>query len=581
MTSPPIINEQALPTLNSISRFWQLKRKKLASELQSYLLDAQNQLDILYVTNQQLIAQSATQKEKVRSLQSYSESLSVKLKTETARFVLASEALSKEKIKLQKAMIAFAQAKANAAALEERQIKALAQITELESFLDDHKQQLLSKEQSVSLLENLTEQLKTSHQYLENNYEDIRQKHLSMVEKFNLVSKVLAQPTPRNDALDDFAKLINNNYMDFASRESSLAGEAQAVLAMQTILAEMQMIANFPSIAGKTILSIAGGFSSGKSAFLNSFINDQCVKLATGINPVTVVPSYVVCSDKIQIKGYSYTGGSITLEPNLYASMSHEYVKTFGFDLRRILPFISVNVPMEPDLFDNLCIIDTPGYNPGTFNGAAAADRDTAVSLVNQASTLVWVIGLDPAGTIDQSDIEFIEATPFHGDSLYIVLNKADVKPIDDIEQIMEQVADDLSFAGIDYAGMCAYSSIQKKEYKSKGLTFSDFLRSINRKVDVVGKIGSKLDQVFDSYKQAIQADIAKLDSRKEEFNAFKLDALEIGGTALFDRIDKALTLSEETLESSELEKLMNECEILRRTLKTGAKKALHCVSVQ
>ncbi|CAI3809594.1 MULTISPECIES: hypothetical protein [Pseudomonas] len=83
---------------------------------------------------------------------------------------------------------------------------------------------------------------------------------------------------------------------------------------------------------------------------------------------------------------------------------------------------------------------------------------------------------------------------------------------------------------------MYAYSSTRKKDYPSSGLAFEQFLHSINRKVDVVGKVNSKLDTVFDAYKQAIQADIAQLEGRKGEFNAFKLDALEIGGTALFDR---------------------------------------------
>lgn len=575
MINPPRINEQALPTLESISRFWQFKRKKLAAELEAHLLDAQSQLDGLYNVNQELTAQCAAQNDNIRSLQSHSESLAEQLKAEMASLVSTSEALAQEKIKLQKAMAALTQAKADSKELEERQAQALAQITELEAFLEEHKNQLLSKEQSVTLLENLADQLRTSHQHLETNYDDINQRHLSLTEKFALVSKVLAQQPPRNDALAAFAELINNDYMDFANRESSLAGEAQAMLAMQAILAEMQMVINFPSIAGKTILSIAGGFSSGKSAFVNSFIKDQSVQLATGINPVTVVPSYVVCSDKTRIKGYSYNGGSIDLEPNLYASMSHEYVKAFGFDLRRILPFISVKVPMEPDLFDNLCIIDTPGYNPGTFGGAAAADRGTAASLVNQASALVWVIGLDPAGTIDQTDIEFIEATSFRSNSLYIVLNKADVKSTQDIDLIMQQVADDLSFAGIDFAGMCAYSSTRRKEYAASGKTFAEFLRSINSKVDVVGKIGSKLDAVFDKYKQALEADIAKLESHKGELNALKLDAMEIGGTALFDRIDQALPLTEQMFDSSGLEKLVGECESLRRSLKLAAQRAL------
>ncbi|MDO2187338.1 hypothetical protein Q2434_24605, partial [Escherichia coli] len=68
---------------------------------------------------------------------------------------------------------------ANTAILEERKSQALAQITELEAFLEDNRNQLLSKEQSVCLLESMTEQLKASHQHLENNYADINKQHLS------------------------------------------------------------------------------------------------------------------------------------------------------------------------------------------------------------------------------------------------------------------------------------------------------------------------------------------------------------------------------------------------------------------
>ncbi|PWB34351.1 hypothetical protein DCO48_06530 [Pseudomonas sp. SDI] len=621
MSNPPRINDQALPTLEAMTRFWQFKRKQLAADLQGHLLDAQQQLDNLFSANQQLTVRCAGQASDLGFLQSRNESLLDQLQVESANLSTANETLEQEKTKLQKAMLALSKAQVYARDLEERQARALAQlaeleqrladqanaaqverevlaerlqakqakvadleqrnaqaraqITELETFLEEHKSKLLAKEENVSLLENLTEQLKASHQHLVDNYEDINTRHLSLTEKFSLVSKVLAQQPPTNAALDEFAALINHDYMEFASRESSLAGEAQAVLEMQAILAEMQMLNNFPSIAGKTVLSVAGGFSSGKSAFLNSFIQNPGVQLATGINPVTVVPSYVVCSEETRIKGYSYNGGSLDLEPKLYASMCHEYVKAFGFDLRRILPFISVKVPMDPELFGNLCIIDTPGYNPGNAGGAAAADRGTAASLVNQASAMIWVIGLDPAGTIDQSDIEFIQATRFHGESLYIVLNKADVKSNDDIEEIMDQVAFDLECAGVGYAGMCAYSSVRRKDYPCTGLTLAEFLRSINHKVDVVGKIDKKLNAVFDAYQRAIEADIAQLEGRKGEFNAFKLDALEVGGTALFDRIDQAFPLTEQMFDTSTLEKLVGECQNLRGKLRKAAAKAL------
>lgn len=666
MTTPPRLDEQALPTLKALSRFWQFKRKKLAADLLGYLHDAQQQMDELYAANQQVSAQRALQQDEIAQLQSRSNSLAEQLQAESVRLASTAKALDLEKSKLHEALQALAQAntqfhdarlresqaltciaeleqqltdqqtqlgekaqlidelqqtltevrqqldtlrldkrqlteqcadqatqiqtlevrsqelasqlqveQANTAILEERKSQALAQITELEAFLEDNRNQLLSKEQSVCLLESMTEQLKASHQHLENNYADINKQHLSLTEKFSLVSRVLAQQPPSNPGLERFVELINNDFMDFANRESSLADEAQAVLKMQAILAEIQMLNNFPSIAGKTILSIAGGFSSGKSAFVNGFIKDPSVKLATGINPVTVIPSYVVCSKETQIKGYSYNGGALDLEPSLYASMSHEYVQSFGFDLRHILPFISVKVPMDPDLFGNLCIIDTPGYNPGNLSGAQASDRVTAESLINQASAMIWVIGLDPAGNIDKSGIEFIESSPFRHESLYILLNKADVKSEENIREIIDQVALDLQFAGIDYAGISAYSSTRRRTYPSSGISLDQFLRSINHKVDVVDKVNRKINAVFDSYKKAIEADIAELEKRQDEFNAFKLDALEIGGTELFDRIDKAFPLSKQILDTSVQKKLKQECESLRHALKIAAQKAL------
>jgi hypothetical protein len=534
----------------SLARIDDLERCLVAR--QQALTETQQQLTAVQAIEKQLTEQCAGQATQISELTSYSAALTQQLHAEQN----------------------------NAAELEARKAQALAQISELETYLEEHRTQLATNEQTIGVLENLTEQLKVSQQHLEDSYATINTQHLSLTEKFSLVSRILAQQPPLNEALEHFAALINHDYMDFASRESSLADEAQAVLDMQAILAEMRMLNNFPSIAGKTILSIAGGFSSGKSAFVNSFIHNREVQLATGINPVTVVPSYVVCAEETRIKGYSYNGGAIDLEPTLYASMSHEYVQAFGFDLRRILPFISVKVPMDPALFGNFCLIDTPGYNPGTAGGASAADRSTAASLVNQASALVWVIGLDPAGTIDQSDIEFIDSTPFRGQSLYIVLNKADVKSQEDLAKIMEQVADDLSYAGIEYAGMCAYSSMRKRDYPCSGMTFDEFLKSLNHPVDVVAKVTDKLDTVFDAYKQAIQADIAQLESRKGEFNAFKLDALEIGGTALFDRVDQAFPMSEQMFDSSTLEKLVNECDSLRDKLKKAARKALEASDV-
>ena len=80
---------------------------------------------------------------------------------------------------------------------------------------------------------------------------------------------------------------------------------------------------------------------------------------------------------------------------------------------------------------------------------------------------------------------------------------------------------------------MYAYSSTRKKDYPSSALASNGLPAG---RPGLLTLCVPAFTGVFDAYKQAIQADIAQLEGRKGEFNAFKLDALEIGGTALFDR---------------------------------------------
>lgn len=111
MSNPPSINEQARSTLESLSRFWQFKRKKLATELKGHLDDAQWQLDTLFSTNQQLTTQCAGQNDEIGFLKSRNDSLTEALQVETANMASTAEALAQEKSKLQKAMLALTQAK--------------------------------------------------------------------------------------------------------------------------------------------------------------------------------------------------------------------------------------------------------------------------------------------------------------------------------------------------------------------------------------------------------------------------------------------------------------------------------------
>ena len=397
---------------------------------------------------------------------------------------------------------------------------------------------------------------------------------MTLQEKFSLVQSILTLEAPYNLELEKFSRLIDEDYLKFASRESSLANEAGALIDLQSIQKELELITAFPSIYNRTQIVIAGGFSSGKSQFINSFIKSDEVQLAVGINPVTVVPSYVICARKPAIRAYGANRGSKELPQKLYKSLSHEFVEALGFDLRKIMPFITVEVCMEEGLFEHLCLIDTPGYNPGGGN-AMETDRNIAQNYAAQASAMIWVIGLDPAGTISKSDLDFIEKTKLAGECLYILLNKADTKSDEAIKEVINQVEIDLLSYGLETAGICAYSSRKRRTHHYIGQKLEDFLRVHNQKYAARSRIEKKIDAVFNHYQQAIVRDLTTRKARRMAFDSFKIEALQRGGSDLYQKINDLSTPIESEYDSADLMKLNQECEDLRKRFKETAYAAL------
>ena len=204
-----------------------------------------------------------------------------------------------------------------------------------------------------------------------------------------------------------------------------------------------------------------------------------------------------------------------------------------------------------------------------------ATDYNVAQKYARQASAMIWVIGLDPAGTITQSDLEFIEKTKLTSECLYILLNKADTKSNEAIEEIIRQVNFDLRSYGLEAAGICAYSSSKKKTYNYHGQLLEDFLSAHNRKYDALGKIEKKIDDVFNLYQQAIKQDLSVRKKQRKLFENFKIEALQLGGTDLYRVINELSTPIETGFDSTDLTELNQECENLRKRFKEAAHAAL------
>jgi GTP-binding protein EngB required for normal cell division len=446
-----------------------------------------------------------------------------------------------------------------------------SQLDEVGKFLRFRKKEIIkSIKSSLSIFSNNFNDLQTK--YKAQNQETVKIKEtleltiskLDMIQnKYDLISKFLDAKPLQNDALHKFKSLIVNDFIDFANDESALAEEAKALLLLQDVEKRLEDIISFPSIYNKNIVAVGGGFSAGKSEFLNSFFIDKQIKLPVGINPVTAIPTYITVGENNSIKGYSYKGGVVELSSDTYKKLSHDFIKSLGFNLKDIAPIMAIETPMES--YKNICFIDTPGYNPSN-TGYTNNDGDTSKEYLNHANTLLWVVGIDTNGTIPKSDLDFLESIELEDKKIYIIANKADLRSRDDIEDILDDY-------DIEYEGISAFSSVHKREitYSKESLFY--FLDRVNSPVEVQKSILSELDIVFDMYKDAINEQIKWTKDIQSNFKSLELDLLESGiDINNSDKVDERLEKMRNIFKTSHLQKQLKTLDDLRENIINVAK---------
>ena len=215
-------------------------------------------------------------------------------------------------------------------------------------------------------------------------------------------------------------------------------------------------------------------------------------------------------SNDVRLLGASPKGEMIDLlkiEPNIYKKLSHDFIRSFGFNLKDIMPYMVLTNKLS---YKHICFVDTPGYNPSSSEQSHTnEDRETADNFIKKAGALIWLIPVT-AGTIPQSDLEFLDEATLDKKTLYVVLNKCDQRPLSDVEDIMEEIATELDNYGIEYQGISAYSSKMKKEYSYFKKSLKAFFIEQDLEINRIQEIYESLDSVNVMYKKAIQEDIKK-----------------------------------------------------------------------
>ncbi len=310
--------------------------------------------------------------------------------------------------------------------------------------------------------------MRVEHKNLQDAHDAQSIAHQQLQVTHGLISQVLGAGSDEHAKYLEFCRLFREDFMAFANAENTYERNAEAVQRLHAVADELRLLGRVPVFREKTIVAVAGGFSSGKSSFVSSYFDtNRIISLPIGIEPVTAIPTYVIHGDRARVVGFPAQGGAIDIAPDLYAQLKHEFVDALGFDLKRILPFIAIENPWREPM-QHLCLIDTPGYNPAIASGQTETDGEATGDALRQADAVLWILGLDSNGEIPQSDLEYLTANN-PGLPLGVVLNKADCRPGSSIESVIDQVSETLELSGIEYLGITAYSSVEQTEYACRG----------------------------------------------------------------------------------------------------------------
>ncbi len=363
---------------------------------------------------------------------------------------------------------------------------------------------------------------------------------VGLKERYDLIAHVL-NAKMKNEGLEEYQSVLDNEFLKFASGVDSLKEKEIALLTLQEIKKELQLVASYPSLFQKNMVAVGGGFSAGKSTFLNQVLGLK-LKLPEDINPTTAIPTYCLKGKKDVLMGFSQNGGMVEL-PHL--TFDHKFLESLGFNLKEIMPSMLLSAPSVP--FEFLCFIDTPGYNPSN-QGYTGGDRQASEEYLANAKYILWVIDCQH-GTIQSDDLDYLqELYEEHGKQVFIVLSRADRRTKSQLEEVAIKIKETLEDKGIEFLGIGVYSATRYqeiKEFSEKSPVFDSlekFLTKLNKKSEKQNEILSVLYDVCLAYEKAIEQDANQFKRYQKALHSIKLDLMQKGfddfSDASFNKIE-------------------------------------------
>ena len=170
--------------------------------------------------------------------------------------------------------------------------------------------------------------------------------------KFNLIKKLI-EPNKETDThkkISELLNIVNNEYLE-------LPHDIIMRKEIPDLVEDLEDIVNFPIFFKKNTIAIVGGFSSGKSSFMNSILDyDGEEILPTSIEPTTALATYITKGYSDNISTYNIFKNQSVIDIADFNLLSHKAMSYLNFGIKHVIKYIVVQ--SENLLYNNILFVN-------------------------------------------------------------------------------------------------------------------------------------------------------------------------------------------------------------------------------
>lgn len=325
---------------------------------------------------------------------------------------------------------------------------------------------------------------------------------------FSLIVNILERV--RKDSklreLENLKQFFQNDLRDIISKVE-IKNEIELYTRIVKNIEKIYEITSSSQLRNKNIVAVAGGFSAGKSTFLNSLL-DLNITLPADINPCSAIPTYILSGKEDGIETINFFSKKLKISREEFEAISHQFQDKYKISFSQVLAKLFVLLKDFP--YKNICFLDTPGYTKNdTRLKSNNTDREKAKQHLITADNLIWLSDIEN-GTIKKEDLDFIKSLKWNKEKkILFVINKSDKKHDDDRERVREEIKEKLEKKGINYYGVSLYSSHENQEYN--GNYIKEFLDKLEKE--------AKESNFINQLEADINSISIQLEEKKKELN--------------------------------------------------------------